>query len=437
VRVLHFSALDGQTGAGVAAARIHEGLIARGIDSRFCVVHPSERLPNSFTPRLTPLARVLRKAQFAVDAWLVRRAPPQFDHILSTGAFGFSIRKIVERERPDIVQLHWIGWNSFRLATLAGIRVPIVWRLADQWAFCGLQHYEPRAQVYSAPPPRSANVLRPLTDISEHVRRRKAITYSRIGELVLVCPSRWLAAETRRSALLGNRQVELIPTSCDTDLFAVKDRNACRTALGLDPQKQIVLTGATSMSMKSKGLDLLIEAVNRIRTETARSSAIQLVTFGQDAFDPQLVQTAIEVKHLGAIRDRRLMSILYSAADVFAAPSRMENLANTVLESLACGTPVVAFAIGGMPDMIEHRVNGYLASPFDTTDFGRGIAWALAQRGRAELQDRCRQKVLDSFSREREIDRYLSLYQTLLSGARLKDCNGSEISPRLCSDCEL
>jgi glycosyltransferase involved in cell wall biosynthesis len=341
-----------------------------------------------------------------------------YDYVLSTGACGFDIRKIMDDERPDIVQLHWIGGSAFRLTSLEGIRIPVVWRLSDQWAFCGVQHLEPDPSTYSRPAPRRANWFSRRKNISEHVRHSKWVTYNTIDNLVLVCPSHWLASETRRSALLGNRPVELIPTSCDTELFSPKDRNACRAALGLSADKHIVLVGATSMGTHWKGLDLFVAAMEQLSAGNPDGRALEVLTFGQDPFDVPQLKGSVDVSHLGPIRDRRLMSILYCAADVFAAPSRMENLSNAVLESLACGTPVVAFDIGGMPDMIDHKMNGYLAAPFSTADFAGGIRWALDQREREGVRVTCRQKVLNGFSVEQEIGRYIALYERLASRAR-------------------
>jgi glycosyltransferase involved in cell wall biosynthesis len=130
------------------------------------------------------------------------------------------------------------------------------------------------------------------------------------------------------------------------------------------------------------------------------------------------IEARVEIVHAGPVKDRRLMAILYGAADVFCAPSRMENLANTVLESLACGTPVAAFAIGGMPDMIDHEVNGYLASPFDTTDYCKGIEWSLSQRGREQIRQSCVRKITEGFSLDQEIEGYLRIYQQLCSATR-------------------
>jgi glycosyltransferase involved in cell wall biosynthesis len=230
----------------------------------------------------------------------------------------------------------------------------------------------------------------------------------------VVCPSRWLAAETRRSALLGSRQIELIPTSCDTAVFSPKDRNVCRAALGLSPDNYLILVGAGSLELRSKGLDLFLEAMVKLSEKPPAGHALEIVTFGKDAFNAAPLGPSVKVSQLGHVTDRRLLSIIYNAADVFAAPSRMENLANTVLESLACGTPVVAFDIGGMPDVIDHKVNGYLAPPFDTAVFAEGIHWALSQQGREEVRTACREKVFKGFSREQEIERYVALYESLL-----------------------
>ena len=416
--MLHFSPSDGHTGAGGAAARIHQGLLTRGVDSRFCVVHSTVGLENSFTPQISLFGRVVRKARRTFDDWMIRRVAKRYDYLLSTGACGFNIAKIVLRERPDIVQLHLMGFNAFRLATLSGVRKPVVWRFPDQWAFCGLPHYEPNPDNYTAPPPLNLNWSRPWTNLSEHVRYKKSKTYSSIDRLVVVCPSRWLAAETKSSALLGNRPIELIPTSCDTALFSPKDRNVCRAALGLSLDAYIVLVGAGSLELRSKGLDLFLEAMGNIGKQPPAGHALEIVTFGKDAFNAARLGNCARVSHLGHVADRRLLSIIYNAADVFAAPSRMENLANTVLESLACGTPVIAFDVGGMPDAIEHRVNGYLAPPFNTEAFADGIRWCLAQRDREDIRIACREKVLNGFSREQEIDRFISLYESLLCQPR-------------------
>lgn len=413
MKVLHFSALDGQTGAGVAAARIHNGLVERGINSRFCVAYPSARLANAFTPPVTLAGSIAQGLRQRISTRLLAPHARGYDYVLSTGIPGNDIRRIVAAEQPDVIHLHWINGDAFRLATLAGISVPIVWRLSDMWPFCGLAHLEPDSSQYTHPPAQDAGWPLTSAGLPERVRRRKQRVYGTLPSLTLAVPSRWLRGETSRSALLGDRPIELIPTSCDTRVFTPRDRRACREALGLPLDAKIVLVGATSMGTRWKGGDLFVEAMMRLAGK-AKQSGLRIVTFGKDPMDAPALAAEIAIDHIGLVRDRQLMTILYNAADVFVAPSRMENLANTVLESLACGTPVAAFDIGGMPDMIDHEVNGCIAPPFDTAKLAEGIAWTLNQAGNDSVRQAARHKILSEFSLEQEIDKYMALYGKVL-----------------------
>jgi glycosyltransferase involved in cell wall biosynthesis len=419
LKVLHFSALDAQTGAGVAAARIHLGLRARGVESRFCVAYPTTAMAGAFSPTVSLGGRIARALWSRLDNRRLAGPSQKDDYVLSTGLVGADMGKIIEVEAPDIVQLHWIAGQSFRLASLRNVRVPVVWRLSDMWPFCGLEHLQPDAGRYVAPLDADAQ---PWSNLSEYVRRSKQATYRKIQRLTLVSPSRWLAAETKTSVLLGDRPIELIPTSCETDQFSPKDKASCRRALELETQGPIILIGASSMGTRWKGQDLFVEAMAQVGRNGG--VPVHVVTFGRDPFGAELLDGLVKVTHVGPVRDRRLMAMLYSAADVFVAPSRMENLSNAVLESLSCGTPVVAFDIGGMPDMIDHKVNGFLASPFDTGELAEGIGWAIHQVDPVAVRRAAREKVLSGFSLTQEIDSYLSLYHRLLATERVGNDHG-------------
>jgi glycosyltransferase involved in cell wall biosynthesis len=422
VKVLHLSALDGQTGAGIAAARIHRGLIERGIQSRFCAAFQSIALEAAFTPHQSHWQRARQRVARNVEQWFMMRLDPNYDNVRSSGLLGHDITRILKAETPDILHLHWIGGGAFRITSLAGTRLPIVWRCPDMWGFCGEKHYEPHSENYVRPPRCGVDALLPFRDFSNYIRCRKRRAYSKLRDLTLVAPSQWLMAETRRSALLGDRPVELIPTSCDTRVFAPRNREACRELLGLTSRGPIVLVGATSMGTRWKGLDLFVEAMAKLaaRYPSEQIADVQIMTFGDDPFTAPELSRRFAIRHLGRVRDPRLMAILYSAADVFVAPSRMENLANTVLESLSCGTPAIAFNIGGMPEMIEHGLSGYLAPPFDTDNLADGIAWALSQRGNDSVRAAARSKIVTEFSIDQEIGKYIALYQELLTGAAAK-----------------
>jgi glycosyltransferase involved in cell wall biosynthesis len=128
-----------------------------------------------------------------------------------------------------------------------------------------------------------------------------------------------------------------------------------------------------------------------------------------------------KVHYLGTLNDDLLLALVYSAADVFVQPSTQENLANTVMEAIACGTPCVAFDIGGMPDMIEHQKNGYLAQPYQIDDLARGIAWVLENQERHQkLSYRAREKAEQEFTLEIQARRYWSLFTEIYNGCQHK-----------------
>jgi glycosyltransferase involved in cell wall biosynthesis len=283
------------------------------------------------------------------------------------------------------------------------------------WPFCGLEHLQPDATKYADPPGRGIACWPPHFDFGEYFRHRKRVVYRSIRELRIVCPSRWLASEAKRSALLGDQNIELIPTSCDTALFSPKPQRACREVLRLPVDKTIVLVGATSIGTRWKGIDLFIAAMKEVVQASGDSGGIHVVTFGMDTSGAADLNGIVSFEHLGPVQDRRLMSAVYNAVDVFVAPSRMENLANTVLEALSCGTPVAAFAIGGMPDMIDHKVNGFLALPFYASSLAEGIRWAIDGRGDQKIRQAARNKIICEFSPERESDCYIDLYRKLLT----------------------
>lgn len=191
------------------------------------------------------------------------------------------------------------------------------------------------------------------------------------------------------------------------------DRDYCRTQLNLPPDKQLILFGAQSPSDDRKGFKLLVSALQHLRTKEAQTS-FELVIFGASMPEDE-VKFDFPTHYLGALSDDVSLSLAFSAVDVFVAPSRQENLSNTVMESLACGTPVVAFDVGGMPDMIDHRITGYLACPKDTCDLAHGISWVLADKDRLQaMRGKAREKVENHFEIKNIAGRYLELYHDIV-----------------------
>jgi glycosyltransferase involved in cell wall biosynthesis len=236
--------------------------------------------------------------------------------------------------------------------------------------------------------------------------------------LVIASPSRWLAKCASESVLFRDFRIEVLPNGVDDDRFHPIDHAVVRRILGLPEDRKLILFGAGSAtSDKRKGYHLLVEALKKLETQVSSEEYALLVVGASSGASPFSTQTHF----LGTLQDEISMALVYAAADVFVAPSTEENLSNAVLESMSCGTPVVAFSIGGMPDMIVHRKNGYLASAFDTSDLAGALLWVLNDQHRwKSLSAEARNTVVRSFSLYESAKRYLGLYGELLGDAHVQ-----------------
>jgi glycosyltransferase involved in cell wall biosynthesis len=281
------------------------------------------------------------------------------------------------------------------------------------WAFSGGCHYDGECERYiekcgSCPMLGSSKV----NDLSRRIWKRKKRAWKDI-DLTIVSPSTWLADCAKKSSLLKDRRVEVIHNGIDLNIFKPLQKEQARNILGISQDKKIILFGAMSAtSDRRKGFKHLEKALSKL--ETMDHSQYMLVVVG--ASEPQNpLQFGFECLYAGRMYDDVTLSLLYSAADVFVAPSVQENLANTVVESLACGTPVVAFDIGGMPDLIEHKNNGYLAKPFEPEDLARGIEWILEDEERKNrISQKAREKAVECFEIKKVAKQYLKLYKEVL-----------------------
>ena len=228
--------------------------------------------------------------------------------------------------------------------------------------------------------------------------------------MTVVCPSNWLADRARQSALFGDKRVEVIPYGIDTNVFRPIEQGQARAALGLPPDARIILFGAWENSRR-KGLQHLTEALAVLARRNAQPPP-HVVSFG---FPWQADSVAgMPVTSLGRLDDASTLARAYAAADVFVHPSIADNLPTSVIESLACGTPCAAFRVGGLPDLIDHGRNGYLAQPFDPAALAEGIEWGLASG--PEVRARARAKVEAQFDQALQARRYLDLFAGLLQG---------------------
>jgi glycosyltransferase involved in cell wall biosynthesis len=361
----------------------------------------------------TRLAQGIATARLSFDALPLKRYPHRTATTFSPQWCPDRIAAQVKKLKPDLINLHWVNEGFLRLETLAKLPQPLVWTLHDMWPLTGGCHYSGDCRGYeqscgACPQLGSQN----QSDLSHQIWQRKRRAWN-AANLTLVALCDWMAEAARASALFSNARIERIPNGIDTETFQPLEPEMARRLLRLPPDRPLILFGALNATQdRRKGFHLLQPALQAL---CQRMGHAELVVFGAErpASPPDF---GLPCHYLGSFQDDLSLALLYSAVDLFVLPSTEENLANTILEALACGTPCVAFGIGGMPDLIEHQQNGYLAKPGDTKDLAQGMCWVLEQQSRSpNLAQRAREKVIQEFTLEIQSRRYLNLFADILS----------------------
>lgn len=418
LKVLQVNTYDVEGGAARAAYRIHRALIDHGIDSQMRVRYgrSDDVQVKAGQP---PLSRTRRTLAHLQRRWVAHRrrawhtADPGFH---TFGEQGAGIVAELNNSDADILNLHWFS-NLLSVKDVGRLTKPIVWTLHDMWAFCGGEHYASdgesarfREGYLACNRPKHESG----PDLNRHTWELKREQWSR-QRFHIVSPSNWLARCARESKLLRECRISVIPNPIDLTAWRPISKSLARHVLGLDPEAKIVLVGAEGgLRDPRKGGDLATAALALIAGQKIRPDLV--LVFGQSsATTGSNPGVSVPVKFMGRLYDDMSMVLAYNAADVMLIPSRQDNLPNTAVEAQACGTPVVAFNVGGIPDIVSHRETGWLAAPLDVAGLAAGITWVLEDGARAiALGSRARNMAVERFSSARVAECYSRLYEELL-----------------------
>jgi len=419
MKVLQLNTFDVEGGAALAAWRLHLGLRDAGVDSKM-LVQTKTGTDATAIERDTASARALGQLRPWLEALplLMYRGRPATHW--ATEWVPTRITEQIHDEKPDIIHLHWVCRGFMSVADIGGVSqgprgTPVVWTLHDSWAFTGGCHVpghctKYRQQCGLCPQLNS----REGDDLSRHTWERKNLLWTETP-LTIVTPSDWLARCARDSSLFKTRRVEVIPNGIDTSRMAPMPRDEARAELALPQDKKLILLCAmNAVQDTNKGFRHLEEALRKL-AGTGWRDRVELVVVGQAA-PPTPVDTGVPTRFLGVLKGEEAMRRVYSAADLTVLPSLQENLPNSIMESMACGTPVTAFGIGGIPQLVEHDVTGYLARPQDDADLAAGLEYILsdsARRDRMGMQARL--KIEREFDTRLTAKRYHDLYEQLLA----------------------
>lgn len=384
MRILHlcYSDLDG--GAARAAFRLHQAQRSQGLDSHMLVINKCSDDP--FVHTVSGLQQLRIKLASALSRLLLRgqKTPNPVHHSLNL--FPSGLLREIDRLAPDVVNLHWLGGEMLSIGEIGRIRQPVVWTLHDMWAFSGAEHYDddkPSQRYQMGYHRESRHEQHGGLDLDRWTFLRKQKAWAG-KSFQIVTPSHWMADCVRQSTLFAGLPVSVVSNCIDHTLYRPLPRDLAREALGLPRDKQLLLFGAmSSTSDPRKGYHLLIPALQQLKTE-GKAEQIELVVFGASRGDAEHV-TGIKTHYMGRLHDDISLCLLYNAADLFVAPSLQDNLPNTLVESLACGTPCVAFDIGGMGDLVGTSIMGGLCADVTPPSFAKALIDVLSQPHNANI----------------------------------------------------
>lgn len=412
MRVGIVNTFDVYGGAARTASRLHKGLIAQSINSKMIVqikesdnklvVGPGskyEKLRSSIVSNLSNIPLALY--------------PNKDSRTFSTGIFR-SLNLDKYNKEFDILNLHWIANGFQSVNSIEQIKLPLVLSLHDSWAFTGGCHV-PYECVNFVDSCGNCGCLgsNNKKDLSYHILSRKKKAWSN-NNMVLVAASKWIADNAKKSSLFNSHRVEVVNPGLDLEVFKPVDKQLSRKILGFSDDDIIILFGAISATSDfNKGFHLLLPALQRLQSTLPN---LKLVVFGSDDSGENLINIDIPIKYVGRLHDDISLTILYSSADVMVVPSIQEAFGQTASESFACGTPVVAFGASGLIDIIDHKVNGYLAKPYDSVDLAEGIKWVIEDKDRNfNLSLKARMKAMNNFGLDRFVNKYVDIYNSIIN----------------------
>lgn len=420
MRVLIINTSERIGGAAIAANRLMEALKNNGVNAKMLV-----RDKQSSLVSVVPLPSSWKlPAKFIWERFVIwlsngfsRNNLFQMD-IANTGT---DITSMSDFRMADVVHLHWVNQGFLSLDDITKILrsgKPVVFTMHDMWYFTGVCHYSGDCQKY-----RTGCGLCPFihrggapNDMSARVFRRKLKMYSD-SKLRFVACSRWLENLAKKSRLLEGQFVTNIPNAINTNLFRPEDKAEARRRCGLPEGKRLLLFGCQKITDERKGFKYLVDACRILKEKyPAEADNIGLVVAGAES-DKVQNYVPFTVYPIDYVSDEAHMVDLYNAVDLYVTPSLQDNLPNTIVEAMSCGVPCVGFAVGGIPEMIDHLHNGYVAYYKDAADFANGIHWALDGANYANLCEMARRKAVDTYAEDEVARRYIEIYNSALGGS--------------------
>jgi glycosyltransferase involved in cell wall biosynthesis len=372
--------------AGRAALRLQKAFLDSNIDSSILYL----KYPNINDDRTKYLGGFANR----VAGWdqslqsIIRKDIIPSYGLYSYPFLGTDISKLPQIQNADFIILHWIlhGFlNIKNIEQLINLGKPVIFFMHDMWTITGGCHYSFDCNKYQTKChdcPMFAK--RPKKDwvLSEFEKKLKI--FSSHNNIYFVSPSQWLLECIKESALAKGKPAFYIPNVLDRTIFKPFEKKIAKQILNIDPDETVISFGAMSVNSSYKGWDYLKKALELLKTDMKEKN-LSVLIFGS-SYNKEIAESVpFKTKFMGSLKDEYSTALVYNASDIFIAPSLADNLPYTIFEALSCGTPVVAFNTGGIPDMVQHKINGYLANYKDPADIVAGVHFVLDNKIKGHL----------------------------------------------------
>ena len=412
IKVVHLQIFTELTGR--AALRLHRAFLKNGIDSSMITLRRAINDDEKIKQK-GKISSIVARMDRSIQAYLNK------NNIKELGTFtypvlGSDVSQLGEVKKADIIYIHWVLGGFLNLTSfekLAKLGKPVIFFMHDMWNITGGCHHSFTCEKYKSHCFNCPILPGQKTkDLSFKGFEKKLNLYSKYNNFYFISPSKWLYECAKQSALTKNKPLFHIPNILEKNFFKPFDKAIAKNLLNLNPNEPVIAFGATSIDSPYKGWNYLLKALKILASET-KFKNMSVIVFGGGYKKEIADEIPFQTTFTGYLRDEYSPVMIYNAADVFIAPSLADNLPTTVLESLNCGTSVVGFEVGGIPDMISHKGNGYLAKYKDANDIAEGIKFCI--------NNKIKGYTLPEFETSSILDQHQSLFSQVLSLKILND----------------
>jgi glycosyltransferase involved in cell wall biosynthesis len=397
-------------GAGRAASRLHYSLLAAGLDSNILCMNAEEEDSNIYkhpANKITYLTKVRNKLgicrtqSYKHHIFHQKFFNPEYG-IFTFAKTDYRLHKHPLVKEADVVNLHWVACFLDYPSFFRNINKPVVWTLHDRNPFLGGFHHGLDVDKSDSA----------FTKLNEEQRIIKRDSIHKKKDLYIVAPSRWMKEYSEKSEIFSHYTHLCIPNSIDTNIFTPRNKTFCRALFNAKPDSKLILFLCPSLNNKYKGFEVLLKSM-----QCMKNPNYSFIAAGQN----EIRDENLPINFIGSINDDRLLSCAYSGADVCVNPTLEDNFPNTVLESLACGTPVIGSNVGGIPDMVREGITGMLFEPGNPKDLANKIEkfFLLPEEEKRRMSENCRRIAIEEYAPEVQAKAYKNLYEEILLNAKI------------------